>query len=826
MHITQAIQRVGALFVPDPARELRGQLYQILCLASGLMIFGLVTPTNILQGLPAVITGFTCALGALSLVLYAAARQGRYYPAVFLASLVVCLNIAWFPNSGSFSSIPYYFFIPLCYVVFLFDGARRWVMASVVLGNALLLMWLEWAGLASVHPFHTDADRYIDLMAGLVVSGVACAMIIGLVVTGYRRERERLGVTVDALTQSEARFARMFQVNPDALLLVDFTSRRYIDVNEGFVQLTGWPRDEVVGQTSDERNFWVDQAERQRLKERIDAEHLVQGFVAQFRRKDGGLLWCSLSVGLLEYGGRHVLLMAARDVTEQINAQREVAESRAVLATLFNSTDDLVWLVDPTTFALTAFNAAFATTLRQGLGIEARLGRPMEDFIPPDHQEDWRALYRRALEESHFTLEYPVPGTDRVMLHSFSVVRNDGRATGIAVFGKDITELKKAEAQREQMEFQLLEAQKMESLGSLAGGVAHDFNNMLGGIMGYADLLLADETDPRKRDDLEAILQAANRSAELTRKLLAFGRRGKNIVEATDLNTIVREALAMLRPTMRADLAVEPDLGATWTVDGDPAQLSQVVVNLCINANEAMPGGGHLRVRTRSVPASDGTDAQGASLDMVELVVADTGVGMTDEVRARLFEPFFTTKTRGRAPGTGLGLPTVYGVVHMHHGTIDVTSAPGQGAVFTIRLPRGTLVAKAPQAPAAHPTGRGRILVVEDEPLLRKLAANALGKLGYDAITAADGEEGIEQFRLHHETLRGVLLDLKMPRKNGREAFMVFRDIDAAVPVLICSGFGDNEEAQGLITLGAKGLLPKPYRIAQLGEMLSRLDTP
>ena len=826
MQLTQAIQRFGALFVPDAARELREQFYKVLCLVSALLTFALVIPTNVLQHMTLTATALAAVFGALSFALWAAARRGRYYPLVFLVALLVALNLEWVPNGGSFGSTPFYFFVPLCYVVFLFEGARRWVLTSVVLGNALALMGGEWLHLFRAAAFIDDADRYAGLMIGLIVSGFACTMTIWLVVAGYRRERERLGVTVDALTQSEARFARMFQVNPDALLLQDFETRRFVDVNEGFARLSGWTRDETVGRTTDELALWVDQAERQRMVSTFMTERLVQGFVAQFRRKDGRRLWCSLSAGMLEYGGTHVLLMAARDVTEQITAQREVAESRAVLSTLFNSTDDLVWLVDPTTLALTAFNAAFAATVRQGLGIEPRLGRPIADFVPPDHVEEWHTLYRRALDESHFTLEYPVPGTDTVMLHSFSVIRHDGRATGIAVFGKDITEMKKAEARREQMEFQLLEAQKMESLGSLAGGVAHDFNNMLGGIMGYADMLLADETDPQKREDLEAILQAANRSAELTRKLLAFGRRGKNIVEATDLNAIVREALAMLRPTIRADLEVEPDLAATWTVDGDPAQLSQVVVNLCINANEAMPGGGHLRVRTRNVPASGGTDAQGAGQDMVELEVSDTGVGMTDEVRARLFEPFFTTKTRGRAPGTGLGLPTVYGVVHMHHGTIDVTSAPGQGAVFTIRLPRGTLVAKAPQAPAAHPTGRGRILVVEDEPLLRKLAANALGKLGYDAITAADGEEGIEQFRLHHETLRGVLLDLKMPRKNGREAFMVFREIDAAVPVLICSGFGDNEEAQGLITLGAKGLLPKPYRIAQLGEMLSRLDTP
>jgi CheY-like chemotaxis protein len=281
----------------------------------------------------------------------------------------------------------------------------------------------------------------------------------------------------------------------------------------------------------------------------------------------------------------------------------------------------------------------------------------------------------------------------------------------------------------------------------------------------------------------------------------------------------------MLRPSLPSQVTVETHLDAQGTVDGDPGQLSQIVLNLCINAYEAMPDGGTLLVTTRDLPASaPSTGGEHAATGQVELVVRDTGTGIPDDIRARIFEPFFTTKRHGRVAGTGLGLSTVYGVVHLHQGTIDVTSAQGQGSAFTVRLPLGTLGMPAAAAQAVRETGGGLVLVVEDEPMLRQFSVAALTRLGYEALTAADGAEGVELFRARHAELRCVLLDLKMPRKSGREAFMVFREIDAAVPILICSGYGDNEEAQGLISLGARGLLAKPYRVAQLADILARLE--
>ena len=205
-----------------------------------------------------------------------------------------------------------------------------------------------------------------------------------------------------------------------------------------------------------------------------------------------------------------------------------------------------------------------------------------------------------------------------------------------------------------------------------------------------------------------------------------------------------------------------------------------------------------------------------------ELRVADSGVGMTDDMRLRIFEPFFTTKHGSEVTGTGLGLSTVYGIVHLHRGAITVTSSLGRGSAFTVYLPKGTLEAVAPAASTPTPAGAGLVLVVDDEELLRNLAATALTRLGYRSVTAVDGVQGVEIFRQRHHELIGVVLDLKMPRKGGREAFLEMRALDPTVPVLLCSGYGENEEAQGLITLGATGLLSKPYRIGELSEHLAR----
>ncbi len=393
---------------------------------------------------------------------------------------------------------------------------------------------------------------------------------------------------------------------------------------------------------------------------------------------------------------------------------------------------------------------------------------------------------------------------------------------------RDITEWKRTQQERDRMQEQVQHAQRLDSLGSLAGGVAHDFNNMLGGIMGFADLLLEGERDPVRSGHLRAIVKAASRSGELTRKLLAFGRKGRNLVEPVNLQGLAQECLALLRPTMSPDLEAVVSMEDCPTVDGDPGQLHQVIFNLCLNALEAMPGKGRITVsaRRRPIEAPGAPDLLLPPGDYVELEVADTGAGMSEEVRQRVFEPFFTTKTEGGKPGTGLGLSTVYGIVHSHRGAVEVESEPGRGSRFRVLLPVGILAVHTGDSGPIPRLGQGEVLLVEDEPLLREAAASALRSLGYTVHEAADGAAGVAAFAAHHAGLHAVLLDLKMPVMGGREAFHEMHRIDPAVPVVVCTGFGENEEVQALRTAGAVGMLAKPYRIKDLQAALRRLSEP
>ena len=392
-----------------------------------------------------------------------------------------------------------------------------------------------------------------------------------------------------------------------------------------------------------------------------------------------------------------------------------------------------------------------------------------------------------------------------VMARALSVLRDNSR---------DAVDLR--------LEQEKHQAQKMDSLGSLAGGVAHDFNNMLAGIMGYADLLLARETDPVRQKYLQAILSSASRSAELTQKLLAFGRRGKNRVESINLATLIEECLVILQPSMAPDLRVVMELDHIPTVDGDPSQIHQALLNLCINAVEAMPGHGTLSLSTRPFALEPGSLA-GFDLDpgaYVEIRVTDTGPGISPEVQQRMFEPFYTTKNRSGAAGTGLGLSTAYGIIRAHKGAIRVQSGLGRGTTFQVYLPAGCIPPRVEAGTPASEPGQGVILLVDDEPVVRELGRSALESLGYEVVTAVDGVDGIEAYRRHESHLRAVLLDLKMPRMGGHETFIEFRKINAEVPVIICTGYGDNEEVQEVLTLGAKGLITKPYRIADLAQAL------
>ena len=396
-----------------------------------------------------------------------------------------------------------------------------------------------------------------------------------------------------------------------------------------------------------------------------------------------------------------------------------------------------------------------------------------------------------------------------------------------------VRDLEQRTAERDEalLEQRLQETQKLESLGLLAGGVAHDFNNLLVGILGNASLVfeeLADRPDARAR--IGQLVKASRRAADLTRQLLAYSGKGRFVVETVDASSLVRELSDLVRTSLpeRATLQLHlPERGPF--VHADATQLRQVVLNLITNASDALgPDGGTVRVSTRSVDhdAESLTRAYGTTELVagryVHVEVADTGVGMDAETQAQMFDPFFTTKESGH----GLGLAATLGIVRGHAGLVKVYSEPGQGTTVQVLLPEsedegeGAAGGGAPSA-LEHHAARGRILVVDDEELVRSLARAVLERAGHTVVEAEDGEDAVERFRRAPDKIVLVVLDMTMPRMSGVECLRELRAIRPDVPVLLSSGYNEQDAVARVAGRGLAGFLQKPYTVA---ELLQKVD--
>ncbi len=389
---------------------------------------------------------------------------------------------------------------------------------------------------------------------------------------------------------------------------------------------------------------------------------------------------------------------------------------------------------------------------------------------------------------------------------------------------RDITEQKKAEMEREKLQAQLTQAQKMESVGRLAGGVAHDFNNMLGVILGHAEFALEEAAENHDLyADLKEIQTAAQRSADLTKQLLTFARKQIIDPRILDLNDTVESMLSMLRRLIGEDinLAWQPAKGL-WPVKMDPSQIDQILANLCVNARDAIPGVGKLTIETGKKTFDPGYCADHAGFipgDFVMLAVSDNGCGMDKETLNNLFEPFFTTKDVGE--GTGLGLATIYGIVKQNSGFINVYSEPDQGSIFRIYLPRYAAADETPvivHPGKPDPTGTETILLVEDEPAILRMTRMMLERKGYSVLPAATPGEAIDKAKTHAEKIDLLMTDVVMPEMNGRDVAGQLTALFPDIKLLFMSGYTANVIAhQGVLDEGM-AFIQKPFSMKELAE--------
>jgi nitrogen-specific signal transduction histidine kinase/CheY-like chemotaxis protein len=407
-------------------------------------------------------------------------------------------------------------------------------------------------------------------------------------------------------------------------------------------------------------------------------------------------------------------------------------------------------------------------------------------------------------------------------------VEFDGKEYNCAS-ARDITRRLEAQEKNRLLEAQLLRARKMEAIGNLAGGIAHDFNNLLTGILGYAELL-KQKADPGGEvcRAAKVIQEAADRASQLTTQLLGFARKGKNLAVPVEVNRMIDEVAGLLEQTLDRRIRIRKSLSpVAASVVGDPMQLRQILMNLAMNARDAMPGGGELSLSSEIAVLDLAFCASRPGVSpgrYVRIEVSDTGMGIAKDHMEKIFDPFFTTKEQGK--GTGLGLSMVFGIVKNHGGTIEVESDVGLGTLFRVYLPvdeedagRGREDFSRPLLPAA---GKGWILLIDDQDTVREVCSEMLSTLGYKVHTACDGLEGVDCYRRFGADIDLVIIDMIMPNLGGRECFRRIKSMNPGVRAVLSTGFSLDGAVQEIMDEGIACFIQKPYRMDQLSQAVSK----
>lgn len=450
-------------------------------------------------------------------------------------------------------------------------------------------------------------------------------------------------------------------------------------------------------------------------------------------------------------------------------------------------------------------------------------------IVPEEYLEEAQDYSRNVNEGKILNFENIRKRKDNTLLNVsvlVSPITIGNRIVGHYGIYQDITERKDAEAEKRDLKEQLHHSQKMEALGLLAGGVAHDFNNMLTVVSGFTEIIRKKITaeDQGLNTYCQKISEASKRASDLTAKLLAFARKGEFKIVAVDIHTIVKNVISLFEHTVDKRIVITERFHAEQAVVmGDGSQLENAVLNLAVNAQDAMPDGGKLTFTTDNVDVGKNTlrhRSVGLNPGLyLKLTIEDTGVGMDKKTVSRIFEPFFTTKEEGK--GTGLGLSSVFGTIETHDGVIDVSSRMGKGTTFTIYLPLAKSSLEDPEGTSGfYLEGRGKILVVDDEELVRDIFRDMLEELGYSIETCTNGKEAVEFYKKNYFDIDLVIIDLMMPKMDGHDCLKALKEINPDIRVIVSSGYSTNSEISNIIDEGALGFIKKPFSAKELSTVI------
>ncbi|MBN1381564.1 MAG: PAS domain S-box protein [Deltaproteobacteria bacterium] len=611
-------------------------------------------------------------------------------------------------------------------------------------------------------------------------------------------------ISYQKIQESEERFRSLSENAPDIIYTLN-AEGVFTHINPAWERILGHKKEEVIGKhlidfiREEDSAYYLSILEHIRKK-----KETVRDIIGIFLHKDGSEKFFNLS-GAPNMGadGKVTGIVGTfKDITELKNSE----ESYRLF---INGTDDMAFLKD-SELRYIFINQAVANFFDKD---ESNIiGKTDFELLSESIANTYKKTDDLALNSDGVILVEEIINQRIYEIRKFRIKLIDGQM-GVGAYMRDIT-------QQREMESRLMQAQKMEAIGTLAGGIAHDFNNLLMGIQGYTSLLLMDLNDRHPYfERVKSIQDQVESGADLTKQLLGFARQGRYEVKPSNINQLLKKSSSMFGRTKK-EIGIHEDFQRdVWAVDIDQGQIEQVLLNLYVNAWQAMPGGGDIYLRTENVVWAD---QHFDSLDVkagryVKISVADTGVGMDEETRRRIFEPFFTTKEMGR--GTGLGLATVYGIIKGHTGFIDVSSEPGHGSCFMLYLPASdNEVVEETQPEETVLPGQETILLVDDEETILEVTQEILESLGYTVLTATSGYEAIEIYKKEQNRIDLMILDMIMPGMGGGETYDVLKTINPEARIILSSGYSIDGQAKAIMERGVKAFLQKPFRIHQLSQ--------
>jgi two-component system cell cycle sensor histidine kinase/response regulator CckA len=638
-------------------------------------------------------------------------------------------------------------------------------------------------------------------------------------------------IDLGELKENERRFRTVFESAPIGIAIAS-PQGYFLQVNESFSRMLGYDHNEITQLTFLDITHPEDRPETAEFSRKV-GDGRINSYTAEKRylKKDGHSVWGIVRATAIRDRNNAVKywLGLIEDISDRKKAEQAIRESEEKYRNILEEIEEGYFEAD-LKGNLTFCNAAMCKIL--GYSADELMAKSNRDYTS---RKTARKIFRifsqvyrtgrsaRILNYEVFTKD----GTKKILYLSASLRRDtDRKIIGFRGIVQDVTDQLIAEKQREQLATQMLHVQKMEAIGTLAGGIAHDFNNLLMGFQGNLSLMLMDvDASHPHYDFLMNMEEYVKKGSELTRQILGFARGGKYEVKPTDINDLLEKSAEMFSRTKREipiHKTLQPDL---WIVEVDRGQIEQVLLNIFVNAWQAMPDGGKLFLETENIVLQNGDLHKPYALNpgrYVRISVTDTGIGMDKATRERVFEPFFTTKEVGR--GTGLGLASAYGIIKNHNGIIDVESQKGRGATFRIYLPTSDKeIIKDDDAKGQTLRGRETILLVDDEEMIADIGRRMLEKLGYSVLSADSGKRALALYEAQGERIGLVILDMIMPDMGGSETFDQLKAMDPNVRVLLSSGYSLNGQASQIMRRGCNGFIQKPFNLEKISQKIREI---